>query len=171
MTLRIPVLLLLAAAGVPPALAQPPAGEASCESVRVALPPELAGWSTQTPVSAGTKPGEGATLEVGRATLVSLHSAKHLGFAAPAKGEAEGNGGTLALAIPKSGTYRVALGDAAWIEMVQGGKPVASRSHAHGPRCSGIRKIVEFTLAPGNYTVQLSGSPADSVALMVVRVG
>jgi hypothetical protein len=151
-----------------PVMAQAPA-EPSCANIRVALPSEFSGWSAQTPVSAGTKAGEGAALEMGRAALVSLHSAKHLDFAAP-KATADANGGTLAIAVAKPGTYRVALGGSAWVDLVQDGKPVASKAHGHGPRCSGIRKIVDFALEPGNYTIQLSGSADDTVALMVVRV-
>lgn len=151
-----------------PATAQT-APQPSCANVRVALPSELAGWSAQVPVSAGTKAGEGAALEIGRAALVSLHSAKHLDFAAP-KATAEANGGTLAIAVAKPGMYRVALGSGAWVDLVQDGKPVASKAHAHGPRCSGIRKTVDFALEPGNYTIQLSGSAEDTVAMMVVRV-
>ena len=159
-----PFLILTAA----PALAQAPA-DPSCANVRVALPAELANWSEQTPVSAGTKAGEGATLEVGHAALVSLHPAKHLDFAKGAASQA--NGGTLALAVAKPGTYRVALGDAVWVDLVSDGKPIASKAHTHGPRCSGVRKIVDFALVPGNYTIQLTRSRVDTVALLVVRVG
>ena len=31
-------------------------------------------------------------------------------------------------------------------------------------------KMVDFILAPGTYTVQLSGSEADSLALLVAKV-
>jgi hypothetical protein len=163
--LALPLLLLGA-----PALAQDPATDPSCATVRVALPAELAGWSQQTPVSAGVKPGEGATVIVGQAALVSLHPARHLALA-PAGKSTEGNGGTLSLAINAAGTYRLALGRKAWVDVVQAGKATPSTAHAHGPKCSGIGKIVDFRLAPGNYTIQLSGSAAESVALMVVKFG
>lgn len=161
-------LILLLAMLTVPAAAQTRA-EPSCANVRVALPGELAGWGVQTPVSAGTKAGEGAAIEIGRSAMISLHSAKHLDFSAP-KGAADANGGTLAIAVAKGGTYRVALGGEAWVDLVQDGKPVAAKAHGHGPRCSGIRKLVDFALEPGNYTIQLSGSTQDSVAMMVVRV-
>lgn len=164
--LFLPFLLL-----APPAPAQSTASDAACATVRIALPPELAAWGEQTPVSAGVKPGDGATVEVGKAALVSLHPAKHLEFTASGKPPAEANGGTLALAIAKAGTYRVALGGGAWIDLVHDGKPVAAKAHAHGPKCSGVAKMVDFTLSPGNYTVQLSRSSADTVALLVARAG
>jgi hypothetical protein len=162
-----PLLLALLAT---PALAQT-AGDPACATARPALPAELASWSQQTPVSAGVKPGDGATVEIGKAALVSLHPAKHLEFTLPAKAAADANGGTLALAVVKAGTYRVALGTGAWIDLVHEGKPVASKAHGHSAKCSGIAKIVDFALVPGNYTVQLSGSAADTVALLVARAG
>lgn len=164
--LMLPFVLLAA-----PAPAQTPASDPACATVRVALPPELAGWSEQTPVSAGVKPGDGATVEVGKAALVSLHPAKHLEFSLPAKSPSDANGGTLALAIVRAGTYRAALGGGAWIDLVSEGKPVVAKAHAHGPKCSGVAKIVEFALTPGNYTIQLSGSATDTVELMVGRAG
>lgn len=135
-----------------------------------ALPAELATWEARTPLTAGTRAGEGATLSTGHAATVSLHAARHLGFAAlpEAKGA---NGGTLTLPIEAAGTYRIALGDAAWVDLVEDGKPVASGAHGHGPECSGVRKMVDFTLARGTYTVQLSGSPATTLAVMVAKVG
>lgn len=163
--LIVPLVLLAS-----PAPAQT-AGDPACAGVRVALPPDLSAWSDQTPVSAGVKPGEGATLELGTAALVSLHPAKHLEFAVSSKLPADSNGGTLALAIVKAGTYRVALGGGASVDLVADGKPVVARTHAIGPKCSGVARIVDFTLAPGNYTIQLSGSAADTLALLVVRAG
>ena len=67
-------------------------------------------------------------------------------------------------------SYRVALGGKAWIDVVRGGAAVASVAHGHGPACTGVTKMVEFILAPGTYTVQLSGSEADSLALLVAKV-
>lgn len=161
---------LLALTAVP-AFAQAQPTDPTCAGVRAGLPPDLSTWADQSPISAGVKPGDGATLAVGKAALVSLHHAKHLSFDVPAKTPAEANGGTLALAITKPGIYRVALGDAAWIDLVRDGKLAASKAHTHGPKCSGVRKIVDFVLTPGNYTVQLSGSAADTVALLVARAG
>ena len=166
MRVALASLILLAA----PALAQDPATDPSCTNVRVALPPELSGWSAQMPVSAGVKPGDGATVSVGQAALVSLHPAKHLALAPAPRGATEGSGGTLTLAVTATGTYRVALGGGAWIDLVQQGKALASIAHNHGPKCTGVRKLIDFKLTPGNYTIQLSGSAEDSVALLVAKV-
>lgn len=169
---RVPAryLTLLALVALPAsASAQAAPTDPACATVRVALPAELAGWSQQQPVSAGTKPGEGATVSVGQAALVSLHPARHLALA-PAAKAADGNGGTLSLAITAPGTYRIALGGKAWVDLVQAGKPVASVAHAHGPRCSGVQKMVDFKLAPGTYAIQLSGSPDETIALLAAKL-
>ncbi len=146
-----------------------PATDPACTNVRVAFPPELAGWSQQTPVSAGVKPGEGATITIGQGALVSLHPAQHLALS-PAPKNATGNGGTLAFAVATPGTYRIALSGKAWIDVLHAGKSLASVAHAHGPKCTGVRKMVDFTLAPGNYTLQLSGADADRITLLVARL-
>lgn len=81
----------------------------------------------------------------------------------------EGHGGTLTLTVTAAGTYRIALGGRAWIDLVQSGTPLVSSAHGHGPACSGIHKIVDFRLEPGSYAVQLSGSVEDTVTLMVAK--
>lgn len=76
-------------------------------------------------------------------------------------------GGLVRLHIGLTGTYRVALGGKAWIDLVQAGKAMPSVAHAHGAPCSGIAKQVDFTLAPGDYTIQLTEAPADAIDLRV----
>ncbi len=149
--------------------AQQPTKGPDCSIVRAALPIELAAWSQQMPVAAGTEAGGGAAIVPGRAVLASLHPARHLTLR-PQPKQAVANGGTLTLAIAEVGTYRVALGGKAWIDVVRGGAAVASVAHGHGPACTGVTKMVDFILAPGTYTVQLSGSEADSLALLVAKV-
>lgn len=161
--------LLLAAPLAAQTHANDPATDPACTNVRVAFPPELAGWSRETPVSAGVKPGEGATVALGQSARVSLHPARHLALS-PAPKDPSGAGGTLSLAISTAGTYRVALGGKAWIDMVHAGKSLTSTAHAHGPKCTGVRKMVDFSLAPGNYAIQLSGAQSDSIVLLVAKL-
>jgi hypothetical protein len=158
--------LLLAAV---PAQAQDPAVDPACANVRAALPTDLAGWSEQAPVAAGTEAGGGATIRPGQAVRASLHPARHLKLSPPPKTIGP-NGGTLTLVIAAPGTYRIALGERTWIDLIRDGKVVQSSTHGHGPKCTGIRKMVEFVLSAGNYTVQLSGSEAESIALLAVKV-
>ncbi|ABE63535.1 hypothetical protein Nham_2757 [Nitrobacter hamburgensis X14] len=60
--------------------------------------------------------------------------------------------------VREAGTYRVALDSAAWIDLVRGRQAVISIAHGHGPACTGIRKIVDFPLAPGLYTLQIAAN-------------
>ncbi|ONF96394.1 hypothetical protein [Sphingomonas jeddahensis] len=167
MRLALAATLLLAAA---PALAQNPAHDPTCSNVRVALPPELSGWSEQAPVAAGITAGGGASVVPGQAVLVSLHPANLLTLR-PAPQAVTANGGTLTLTIDAPGTYRVALGGKAWVDLVRDGKALSAAAHGHGPKCTGVRKMVDFALTAGSYTIQLSGSEASSLALMVARLG
>ncbi|VVT08597.1 conserved hypothetical protein [Sphingomonas sp. EC-HK361] len=150
---------------------QDPATDAACTNVRPAIPAALSGWSQQTPVTAGTKSGDGATLSIGQATNVSLHRGSTLTLSpAPAKAAAaDSYGGTLTLSVAQAGTYRVALGGGAWIDLLLGGKAIASVAHDHGPKCSGIAKIVDFKLDAGTYVIQLSGAKSNAIAAMVVK--
>lgn len=152
-----------------PAQGQDPALDPACANVRVALPADLVGWAEQAPVAAGTEPGGGATIRPGQAVRASLHPARHLKLS-PAPKTVGPNGGTLTLVIAAPGTYRLALGEPTWIDLIRDGKLVQSSAHSNGPKCTGIRKMIDFVLPAGNYTVQLSGSQAESVTLLAVKV-
>lgn len=61
----------------------------------------------------------------------------------------------------------MALGSAAWIDLVAQGKPLPSTAHGHGAECSGIRKEVEFQLKRGSYTVVISGNGEMQTTLLI----
>ena len=152
-------------------LLQAPAADPACANARVAMPAELAAWGSTVPVTAGTQAGDGATLALGQAATVALHRAGTLKLdPAPAKpAAADSFGGTLRLSVAQAGSYRVALGSGAWVDILRGGKAIAAAAHAHGPRCTGIAKIVDFRLDPGTYVIQLSGVKANSLTALVVK--
>ncbi|WP_374942046.1 homogentisate 1,2-dioxygenase [Sphingomonas sp.] len=134
-----------------------------------AIPRELAGWRTMTPVAARDTP---AVIRVGQAARASLLPTAAVTYPlAPARpAAANTSGGVFAFEVARAGTYRVALGAGAWIDVVQGGKALASTAHAHGPDCSPVRKTVDFRLTPGRYLAQIVGSPAPVLELMVARL-
>ncbi len=142
---------------------------AACPVGAEPVPPALSAWGQGTPVSAAAD-ANAPTIVVGKPAEVALHPAAHLKLPAPpAKAAAaDSHGGLIAFTMPRAGKVRVALSAPAWIELVSGGKPVASIGHGHGPRCLGLRKIVDFDLPAGRHLIQLSGSPDTSVRLMVV---
>ena len=161
--------LMMTPLAVSAATAPAPPSAAPCPAGGAALPAGFAGWGDPVSVTAGTRAGDGATLAIGTAAKVSLHPARHLTLVPGGRSGDRGQGGTLTLPIEAEGTYRVALSDAAWIDLAIDGKAVATSAHEHGPACTGIRKIVQFRLTPGTYVVQLSGNPTDAVTLMVTK--
>lgn len=158
-------------AAVPAAAApQDPATDPKCMTVRMALPPELAGWSERTGVRASAGARLAPVLVVGRAADVMLGSA-FMPAVAPEKAPAPGTyAGIAQFRIARAGTYRVALGGKAWIDVVRGRTPIASTAHTMGPMCTGVAKLVDFRLTPGRYFLQLSGAPSRQIAAMIVKV-
>jgi hypothetical protein len=79
-------------------------------------------------------------------------------------------GGMFSFTVGKQGTYRLALGSATWVDVLRGKKAIVSVSHGQGPECSGIRKMVDFLLAPGHYSLQISANGAPSLPLMIAKL-
>ena len=75
----------------------------------------------------------------------------------------------LVLVITEAGTYAVAIDQTAWIDVARDGASLHSSGNGHGPACSSIRKIVDFQLQPGRYTINVSRTQAPTVRLLVVR--
>ena len=63
----------------------------------------------------------------------------------------------------------MALGSGAWIDVVKDGKAIESTAHGHGPDCSGVRKVVDFPLQPGSYTLQVAANGQAQLPLLVTR--
>jgi hypothetical protein len=153
------------------ALAEEPT--AAC-TAPVAPTGELAPWSSPAALNAAKDAGSlrAANLPVGQAVRVTLLSTPEVKF--PLRPEKPGGsvsyGGLIAVDIAQAGTYRVALGSGAWIDMVKQGKAVASVAHGHGPDCSGVRKMVDFVLTPGRYTLQLGANADAQITVLVARL-
>ena len=159
-------------------LASPIASQAqnaqpACAETDKSLPAEMAGWLKKTDVGAAARTADLANgqLPVGQAVTATLHHMPEVTFAIPPEkpSDASGFGGLLALTIKDAGTYRVAVGTGAWIDVVKDGKATPTSAHGHGPDCSTIRKVVDFPLQPGRYVVQISAKTDPSIALMVWR--
>jgi hypothetical protein len=131
---------LLSALLLQPAAASP--SPAACAAMDTALPASLSSWRTPAPAGQTTQPGQTVTL-------------------APSA--------PLILVIVEAGTYGVAIDQNAWVDVARDGASLTSNGHGHGPACSTIRKIVDFQLLPGRYTLTLSRTQAPTVRLLVVR--
>lgn len=170
---RLAVVLALALNGLPlPALAH--VGDAACPPGVSALPAELAGWTTRQPLKAATQASavDEAGLIVGRGIDAALVPAADVRYGvAPEKpGGSDSYGGLFAFTVDQPGTYRVAIGAGGWIDIVEGDRVIASSAHGHGPKCSGVRKMVDFPLKPGRYTLQIAGSGQATLPLLVARL-
>ena len=77
-------------------------------------------------------------------------------------------GARLDLEIAAPGSYEILVDHAAWIDLVQGDAALRSTARAQAMPCTTVRKIVDFSLSPGRYVIQLSGTTAASARLLVV---
>ena len=129
-----------------------------CTAMDANLPASLAAWTT---------PGPGDPMDITRPiTLVPMAPGEISDLPATAK---PGKAALMPFVVEKAGSYGVAVDQAAWIDVVpDGGAPLASARHGHGPECSTIRKIVRFDLKPGSYTIYLSGLGEANVRVMLV---
>lgn len=166
-SLLLTPLLLIAA----PVLAQEAATDQRCATMRPAIPAELSHWGQRTALAAGTSTRSAPVLVIGQAADLRLAAADRVTVATPPgrSVEPDGSAGLALFQIERAGTYRVALGDAAWVDVVRAGRALPSRAHGHGPMCSGIRKIVDFDLSPGRYVLQIAGTSSSAVAVLIAR--
>lgn len=143
----------------------------ACAAI-VAPTGELAPWTSPKPLAAAGGARRMPTLAPGQAVTVRLLRTPQVRYPlAPEKpGSPASNGGLIALDVAEAATYRVALGSAAWIDLVRDGAAVTSVAHGHGPACSSVRKIVDFPLSRGRYTLQLAASGEPQTTLLVARL-
>jgi hypothetical protein len=156
------------------AQAQEQAVPQACPAAPARLPPELAGWASRSPINAASTPGKiaSATVTPGKGVDATLTQTASIQYAVrPEKpGGSVSYGGLFGFTVKEAGTYRVALGSAAWIDVLKGKKAVVSSAHGHGPDCSGIRKMVDFPLTPGRYTLQIAANGSASLPFLVTRL-
>ncbi|WP_277979316.1 hypothetical protein [Sphingomonas phyllosphaerae] len=171
LTLSLLLPLLVAAAPIAQAPGAEPTADQRCAVSRPPLPAGLTGWSRRAPLAAGTSTRSAPVIVVGHGADLRLAPADQVTPAVTSQREPD-TGETAGLAlfqVARPGTYRVALGNAAWIDVVRAGRALTASAHGHGPACTGIRKMVDFKLEPGRYVLQLSGTKAASLPVMIAR--
>ena len=133
----------------------------SC-TASVAPPAGLEAWSVAPGMTADViAPGKNIALTLDPIDKVTFPLA-------PERKPAAGTfGGVYHVTVATAGTYRVALQNGAWIDLVRDGKSLSSAAHMEGAPCSGIRKIVDFALQPGTYTLQLSGAKVAQMRILI----
>ena len=174
---RFAVVLLMMSA--PPALAQeaPMAtGQAApvCPKDAEPLPAALSGWSDRKPLVAAKDEASlgGSVLAPGIAADLALADTPAVRYVVrPAHpGGSVSHGGMLAFTAGSPGTYRIAIGSGAWIDVVRDDAALASIAHGHGPNCSGVRKMVDFVLQPGAYVLEIAGNGDAHLAVMIAKL-
>jgi hypothetical protein len=135
-----------------------PGAQPRCETVRVAMPASLAGWS-QT----ASAPMIGKAFTVPAAAPSTIRGLR--------LGEVTRPGGAalVPFEVDEEATYRIALSTRAWVDVVAGNDLIKSSAHAHGPACTGIAKVVDFPLKRGRYALHLTGISGSSVKVLIAR--
>ena len=156
------------------ALADAPAPMAMAAAAPVCTAPvapagALAPWAAPTALTASGDPGRLAPLAIGQAANLTLLPTPAVKYALrPEKpGGSVSYGGLIVISAPQAGIYRVALSSGAWIDVLKGGKALTSVAHGHGPDCTGVRKMVDFALQPGQYTIQIAASGTPAIKVLV----
>lgn len=172
------VCVLLVLIGQPVVAQEPPMAmsEAApvCPQDAEPLPAALSRWADREPLAAVT--GEAslgdAVLAPGAAVDLALADTPAVRYVLRPShpGGSVSHGGMLAFKVDRPGTYRVAIGSGAWIDVVKGGAALESIAHGHGPNCSGIRKMVDFSLQPGVYVLQVAGNGDAHLPLMIAKL-
>jgi len=145
----------------------------ACAATDTALPAELGGWTAKSDLVSATSAADlsKAALSVGKGVEAQLHPTRTVTYVTqPEKpGGSVSHGGMFDLNIDQAGTYRIALGAGSWIDVLKDGKPLESVGHGMGPKCSTVRKMVDFALQPGHYVVQISANADEKLAIMALR--
>jgi len=139
-----------------------PAAAAPVCTATVAPPAGLEAWSVAPGMT-------GDVIAPGKNIALTLEPIDSVTFPLPLerKPAAGTFGGIYHVTIATAGTYRVALQNGAWVDLVRDGKSLTSVAHMEGAPCSGIRKIVDFALQPGTYIVQLSGAKTAQTRILI----
>ncbi|HEX4736771.1 MAG TPA: hypothetical protein VH331_04330 [Allosphingosinicella sp.] len=137
------------------------AAPAACPAVDQSLPAALAGWRSPAPLAGGT-------LAPGTFARVSLAADPHFTLTSSRGSEPGTFGAAFAVTIASAGTYDVLVSDRAWIDLVAAGATLRPTAHGEGPACTSIRRKLSFTLTPGTYSLQISGSHARDIELAIL---
>ncbi|ACB81844.1 conserved hypothetical protein [Methylorubrum populi BJ001] len=144
----------------------------TCPVAPLAPPAELVGWSQMAPITAGSDAEAAIALPIGLGAVATLLPTPAIRYAfRPEKpGGSVSHGGIFAFSVEAAGRYRVAIGSAAWVDVVLGTDALTSVAHGAGPVCTGIRKMVDFDLQPGRYLLQIAGNGTVQLPLMVTKL-
>jgi hypothetical protein len=146
----------------------------ACAAMDAALPAGLDDWLGKATVTTAPSPEHAvhASLALGKGYEARLAKKTEVTFSVqPEKpGGSVSYSGLFAFTVETAGDYTVALGAAAWIDVLEDGKALAPVSFGHGLECTTIRKKVVFALKPGVHVLQVAGNGAATLRVMVTKV-
>lgn len=138
------------------------------------LPAALTGWAAPGNMNAAASAKGIATAKLtpGKAETLKLLPTPKVAY--PLRPEKPGGsvsyGGLAGFTVAEEGIWRVALSSGAWVDVVKNGAASPSVAHGRGPDCSGIRKMVDYRLTPGTYTLQVAANGSDALTFMVAHL-
>jgi hypothetical protein len=146
-------------------------------TAKAAPPAGMEAWSQPRPLPAALSEADlpKAAIKPGQAVAARFVPVAQVKYRVPPE-KADGPatyGGLYRLTVAEAGTYRVASSAAPWMDVFGPGStaPTKTAHFGHGPACTGIGKMVEFPLQPGEYLLQFSESLTADPEIMVVKVG
>jgi molybdate transport system substrate-binding protein len=147
-------------------------GAQACTGFRFDVGKELQLFaSTPRNVTAATAATSPTNIDVNQLYTVSLADQTKVTFTTPPGKSTVADGsfaGLVKVASPRSQTIRVIATEAAWLDVLSGGKPIDSTRHTGSGNCKVLRKVVEFTVAPDQpVIIQVSGSTDEQIKLAV----
>ena len=145
-------------------------------SGRLPPPAGMEAWSSPAPLPAAASEADlaKAALKPGQAVTAGFAPVGAVRYRVPPE-KADGPatyGGLYRLTVDEAGTYRVASSAAPWMDVFAPGSttPTKTAHFGHGPACTGLGKMVEFVLQPGDYLLQFSESLTEDPEIMVVKL-
>lgn len=162
MTIRL--LMALALLTTTPALAQEPVG---CDKFKWPVDRERTLLASPSPMPSGSQ------MPQPLATAVTIGLVPHAEANLPvppsrAPKAADSYAGYIkAPAVAKPGIYRITLSAPGWIDVIQAGHALQSTAFSGVSGCAGIAKSVKFELAAAPFTVEVSGTTAHALTLVV----
>jgi hypothetical protein len=164
--MRRGLLVALALLVAAPAFAQEPVG---CDKFKWPLDKERALLASASALTSGgdlAKPLDAAV----KVALVPYADAKLPVTPERVPKSADTNAGYIRVSgLPTPGTYRITLTEGAWIEVIENGKAVKSSAFSGATGCDGVRKSVKFDLTGAPFVIELSGTKAQAIGVVVTQ--
>lgn len=147
-----------------------------CSNYQMDLSREMKIWDSESLKVSGARNVNAPTpIAIGKVHEIKLLPSSQVVFRTkpeksfPSKGEV--NGALALVTVPREGaSYKVSMGQKIWLDVVDSkGIAIPSKTFEMQTQCQKIFKVVEFDLKGGDYTLQFSSSPEDSIKVLVTN--